>query len=147
MSMPLGSDSAQRLERAARLVVDRGIESEMRGQPVAFLRAACNSDDAASFDLSDLTRDRPDRAGGGRNDYGFARLRTPDIQKTEIGSQASNSVDAKKMRHRIHAGNLDELLGGEDRVILPARIGEYEIAGREPRRLRIRSPRRRFGRP
>ena len=41
------------------------------------------------------------------------------------------------MRHRLHPWNLGELLAGEDRVILPAGIGEYEITGRELRCLRL----------
>ncbi len=41
-------------------------------------------------------------------------------------------VDAQKMSYRLNAWNLGEVLGRDDRVILPAGVGEYEIAGREP---------------
>jgi hypothetical protein len=50
----------------------------------------------------------------------------PEVSLMELQFDLRSSVDAQKTRHRIHAGNLDELLGGEDRVILPARVGEYE---------------------
>ena len=60
---PFGTQLLQPRLNVLRLVVDRRIEAGLIGQPVAFLRPACDADGAAAFDLSDLPNDRARRPG------------------------------------------------------------------------------------
>src|SRR5262249_23157886 len=56
----LGRGGAECLEGGAVLVVDRRVEAELRGQPLALVLAAGDADDAASLDLGDLADDGTD---------------------------------------------------------------------------------------
>ena len=86
--------SLQSLADVLGLVIDRGVESKFIHDPFAFLVAAGYADDAASFDLADLADDGTDRAGGGRYDERFARLRISDVQQSEIGRQSDAAEQA-----------------------------------------------------
>ena len=120
----------QRLVGRAVLVIDRGVEAEFGGQPVALVLAAGDADDVASLDLGDLADDRADRAGGGRDHDGLAFLGLADIEQAEIGGEAGDAVDAEQMRHRLHLRHLGQVLGRHRRIILPAGVAEHDVARR-----------------
>ena len=126
----------QRLERRTVLVIDRGIEAEFAGQPVALVLAAGDADDMAALDLGDLADDRSDRAGRGRDHDGLAGLRLADIEQPEIGGEAGDAVDAEQMRHRLDPRHLAQVLCRHGRIILPAGIAEHDVARGQARRFR-----------
>ena len=70
----------------------------------------------------------PTDPGRRRHDHGFAGLRLADIEQAEIGGEPGDPIDAEQMRHRLHVRQLDELLGGKGRIVLPASVGEHEIS-------------------
>lgn len=69
--------------KAARLVVDGRVKTEFAREPRALLGAARRSDDATAGDFCQLAGDRANCTRGARDENGFARARTADIEQAE----------------------------------------------------------------
>src|SRR5580692_8307280 len=106
------------------LVVDGGVETEILGDPGAFVIGAGNANDAAAVNLCDLPRDAAGSAGGRGDHERFALLRRRDFH-SEKSSEAVHAEDTEEdsVRNEWNLRNfLEELLGGgiDDNVFLKA---------------------------
>src|SRR5580692_1883109 len=106
------------------LVVDGGVETEIFGDPGAFVIGAGNANDAAAVNLSDLPRDAASGASGCGDNQGFALFRRCDFH-VKKSSEAVQAEDAEedRVRNEWNLRNfLEELLGGgiDDNVFLKA---------------------------
>src|SRR4051794_10358822 len=126
---------AKCLEYRAVRVIDRGVKAEFGGEPIAFFLAAGDADDATALYLRDLTNQRADRSGGGRDDDSLAGLGFADVEQSEIGGEPGDAIDAQKMRHRLDLWQLAQMFSRPCGVLLPAGVAEHEIAGSQPRRF------------
>ncbi len=90
------------------LVVDGGVETEILGDPGAFVVGAGDTDDAATVDLSNLPSDASGGASGRGDDEGFALLRRRDFH-AEKSSEAVESKNPEENGVRDE-GNLRQLL-------------------------------------
>src|SRR5207237_9893415 len=73
--------------------------------------------------------DRADRTRRGRDRDGLAWFRLGNIEQSEIGGEPGNAEYAEQMRHRLQLRHPGEMLCRYRRIILPAGIAEYDIAG------------------
>src|SRR5260370_25632303 len=90
------------------LVVDGRIETEILGNPGAFVVGAGDTDDAAAMNLSNLPSDASGGASGGGDDEGFALFRRRNLH-AEKSSETVETEHTKEDGVRDE-GNLRQLL-------------------------------------
>src|SRR6185369_4188320 len=81
--------------RVRRLVVDARVEAELARHVLALGWPAGKADGAASVNLRELAHDAADRAAGGGNDHGLARLRLADLQQAVPRGDAGHAAGAE----------------------------------------------------
>jgi len=124
MSMPLGVAAAS-FSFHRMLVVDGGIETEILGDPGAFLARTGDTNDAAAVNLADLPGDAAGGASGGGDNERFAFLGLGNFH-AEKSSEAVDAEHAKEDRVRNERNLrefLEKLLRGRvnDDVVLQSR--------------------------
>ena len=124
-----GKDLLELLAQAAGLVVDGRVEPEFVHQPTPLLGPARDADHPAPLDLGDLADDRAHRSSRRRHHDGFAGLGAATLEQAEVGGEARHAKDAEQMGHRLQRRQLGEALAWQDGVVLPARVGEHQVAG------------------
>src|SRR5260370_1059607 len=108
------------------LVVDRGVEAELLGNPLALFIGSRDADHAAAMNFADLPGDAAGSARRGGNHQRFALLRLSYFHHAEVSGQAINSQDAEKGRvgNKRHGRNFLKrplFRAVHDHVILQAR--------------------------
>src|SRR5260370_32604635 len=114
------------------LVVDGRIETEILGNPGAFVVGAGDTDDAAAMNLSNLPSDASGGASGGGDDEGFALFRRRNLH-AEKSSETVETEHTKEDGVRDE-GNLRQLLEEalrgfvDDNAVLQAREASDAVA-------------------
>src|SRR5208337_4275756 len=93
----VGSGGSKVLLPAGVFVVDGGVKAELVLDPLAFVVAAGDPNDAAAVNFADLAYDAAGGASGRGDDQGFAGLRLADFEKAEIGGEAVDAEKAEKI--------------------------------------------------
>ncbi len=120
-----------------RAPVEAHVEAERAGDVAAFFGVARDADHAAAFQLRDLADGGAHRAARGGHHDRFARLRLADLQESRIGGEARHPEDAQRMRRMLERRAERHQVGAvRQRIVLPAAIGEHEVADGERRVLR-----------
>ena len=85
--------------------------------------------------------DRAHRAGGGGDHHRLAGLRLAALEQAEVGGQAGDAIDAEQVADRLGLAELGQMPGRQRRIVLPAGVGEHQVAGLEPVGRGSRPPR------
>mmetsp|Transcript_37528 Transcript_37528/g.87551 ORF Transcript_37528/g.87551 Transcript_37528/m.87551 type:complete len:216 (+) Transcript_37528:892-1539(+) len=123
------------------LVVDAGIEAEFFGHVAALVGAAGNAHRTGTAGLGELAHGRADRAAGGADHHGLARLGRDDLHEAVPGRDAGHADRAQVGRQR-DVGGVDllqhaALRGVDGDELLPAAHADDPVAHREVRVLRL----------
>src|ERR1700736_4782567 len=88
---PLRAETVESRADVLGFVVDGRIETQVFDNPAALFRTAGDAHDPAALEIADLADDRPDRACRCGDDQRFPLTRLADIEKSEIGGDASRT--------------------------------------------------------
>ena len=91
----LRARAAQPGQTGRLLVVDRGVEAQVLGEPAALLVGPGDADDAQALDLPDLADERPDRPRRRGHHERLALLRLADLQQPDPGGEADVAEEAQ----------------------------------------------------
>lgn len=97
-------------------VVDKAVEAELAGEPVALLVGAHDADHARAAQLCELPGQRADSTGSCRHDKRLARLHVQDVVRADPGGQADDHRDDRQVR-----GDRQPVVGQRRCAILQAR--------------------------
>ena len=81
-------------------MIEAIVKAEFLLDVVALVPAAGDANRPRALDLGDLANRRADRAGGGGNDHGLARLRLADVEQACVGRHAGHAEHAHSGRDR-----------------------------------------------
>ena len=138
---PLRARRLQPLGHVRRAMVDAIVEAELVAHVGAFVGTAGDPDRARAAQLGDLPDHRADRAAGGGDRDGLARLRLADVLQPGPRGHARHAEHAQRRRgRRPGLGQLAHRLGVAERPFLPAGPPGHQVALGESRRARGNHP-------
>src|SRR5262249_167962 len=112
------------LERRAEIgaaMIERRVEAELVLDVAAFVGPSRDADDPRALALCELPCHGADRARGGGDNDGLARLRLTDIGEADIGGHSRHAEDAERGRdRRLVRLELQEAIARNRAVELPA---------------------------
>ena len=139
--MPFGHSRRRPAKHGPLLVVDRGVEAQLLGEPPALVVAAGDAHDPHPLDLPDLPHERPHGARRGGHDERLPFLRLADLQEPDPRGEADVAEQAEVSGERQRDGwQLRQRRSREDRVALPSEHSLHDVARREARRARLLDP-------
>ena len=111
------------------LVVDRAVETELAGQPLALLRSARDADHPAAPVFASCAATEPVAPGGARHGHGLALLRLRDLLQAEVRRQGRDAEHAQRpRRRRVRRDLADRPVSLRDGVVLPSEQADERVA-------------------